>query len=97
MSYSICYGPERPKPEQKKRSYFGLAGAVAIIIICSIAIGWAIPQQVNQFVQALLPWTRSEVIAAFSELRNDVKEGKSINDAVTDFCLEIINAAEQSR
>lgn len=97
MSYSICYEPDRTRPVRKKRPYFGLVGAVVIILICATAIGWTIPQQAKQFVQALLPWTRNEVIAALSELRSDVIEGKPINDAVTAFCLEIIHGSEQSR
>lgn len=94
MSYSIHYGPDRPKSAPKKRSYFGLVGAVLVIMVCAAAIGWSLPQQAEQFTQALFPWTRSEVQTAFTELREDVREGQPLSDAVKTFCLEIIHGAE---
>ena len=97
MSYSISYGPDRPKPAPKKQSYFGLAGAVTVIVVCALVIGWWIPQQAEQFAQVLLPWTKNEVKAAFAELREDIHDGQPLSDAVTAFCLEIIHDAKQTR
>jgi len=95
MGYSIHYGPDKPRSAQKTNSYLGFVGAVLVIMVCAAAIGWAIPQQAGQFARALFPWTRSEVRAAFAELREDVREGQPFSDAVTTFCLEIIHNAEQ--
>ncbi len=95
MSYSIHYGPDRPRSAPKKRSHFGLVGAVLVIMVCAVAVGWALPGQAEQFKQALLPWTRSEVRTAFADLREDVREGQSLQDALTAFCLEIIHDAER--
>ncbi len=94
MSYSIRYGPDRPRSAPKKRSYFGLVGVVLVIMVCAVAIGWSIPQQAEQFKQALLPWTRSEVRAAFADLQENVREGQPLQDALTAFCLEIIHDTE---
>lgn len=90
MSYTIHYGPETPKFAPKKKGYAGLVGAVIIIMICSAAIGWSIPKQTELFVKALFPWTRTEVKAALADLRNEVRNGEPITDAVTTFCRELI-------
>lgn len=95
MSYSIHYGPDVPQSVPIKRSYFGLVGALLVVVICATAVGWAMPQQAEKFAQALFPWTRSEVNAAFAELREDVREGQPISEAVTTFCREIIDDADQ--
>ena len=94
MSYSIHYGPEKPKFGQRKKGYAGLIGAVLIIMVCAAVIGFAIPQQTKQFVQALFPWTRSEVVSALKEFREDIREGLPVSDAITTFCREIIYEAK---
>ena len=90
MSYTIHYGPETPKPATHKKFFLGFVGAIIIIMICSIAIGWAIPKQTEQFVQALFPWTRTEVKSALTDLREEIMDGQPISDAVAAFCRELI-------
>ena len=97
MSYSIYYGPDNNKPASTKRSLFGLIGALLIVGICATAVGWAIPQQTEKFVRMLFPWTRSEVQTAFIELREDVKEGQPLSEAVTAFCRGIIDNADETQ
>lgn len=97
MSYSIHYGPDRPCSAPSKHSNFGLIGAVLVILVCAIAVGWAIPQQAEEFAQALFPWIRSEVQTAFADLREDIREGQALSDAVKTFCQEIIHDAQQPR
>ncbi len=91
MSYSIHYDSDNPNFRSQKKPLFGLIGAILVIMVCAAAIGWAIPQQAMQFRQVLLPWTRTEVKAAFAELREDLRQGEPLSDAVTAFCLEIIH------
>lgn len=94
MSYTIHYGSEMPKFSPKKKSYAGLVGAVIIIMVCSAAIGFAIPRQAEQFVQALFPWTRMEVRSTLADLREEVKDGMPMADAISAFCHEIIYEAK---
>ncbi len=91
MSYSIHYDSDNPNFIPQKKPLFGFVGAILVIMVCAVAIGWAIPQQVDQFREALFPWTREETKAAFSELRDDLRQGEPLPDAVTAFCLEIIH------
>lgn len=91
MSYSIHYDSDNPIFRPKKKPIFGLVGVILTIMVCAVAIGWAIPQQAKQFRQALFPWTREEVKAAFADLRDDLRLGEPLSDAVTAFCLEIIH------
>ena len=95
MGYSIHYGPDRPQFAPEKRTNRGFVGAVLILMVCAMAIGWALPQQTERFVQALFPWTQEQVQVAFAELRQDVREGQPLSDAVTAFCREIIDDAQQ--
>ena len=97
MSYSIHYGPEEPCNRKSGFSWFSIVGVVLILTVCLLALSWYLPQQVSQFREALLPWTRAEVTRAFAELCENVKDGKSLNNAVTDFCLEIIHDAELAK
>lgn len=97
MSYSIHYGPEKPSYLPKKKSYFGIIGAGIIVLIIAISIGWSIPEYSEQFVHALFPWTRSDVQYALGELSQNVREGQPMSDAVTAFCREIIQNAEQPK
>jgi hypothetical protein len=94
MSYTIHYGPEIQKLSPKKNGYAGFVGAVIILMVCSVAIGWAIPRQAEQFVQALFPWTRMEVRATLADLREEVKDGMPMADAISAFCHEIIYEAK---
>ena len=91
MSYSIHYDSDNPNFRAQKKPLFGFVGAILVIMVCAAAIGWAIPQQAKQFREVLLPWTRTEVKAAFSELRDNLLQGEPLSDAVTAFCLEIIH------
>lgn len=97
MSYSIHYDSDNPSYKPQKNPVFGIIGAVLVIMVCAAAIGWAIPQQVIQFKEALIPWTRAEVKAAFSELRNDLLQGQPLTDAVTAFCQEMIHDSAQAK
>ena len=96
MSYSISYGLDKARYEKKKQPYFGLIGAVVIIVVCALVIGWSIPQQAERFALALFPWTRTEVRSSILQLKENIKDGQSLADAVTTFCLEIIHNAEQT-
>ena len=95
MSYSIHYGPDKPDTGSKRKGYAGLIGAILIVLICAFAIGWAIPEQTKEFVQALFPWTRTEVSIALAQLRENIKTGQPLADAVSAFCQGILNEANQ--
>ncbi len=95
MSYTIRYGPVNTNSCKKKSGWFGIIGAVLILTVCLLAVSWYLPQQARQFREALLPWTRSEVLSAFSEFRRDVIEGEPFNDALTAFCRDIIHGTDR--
>ena len=97
MSYSIHYDSDNPNFRPQKKPVFGIIGAILVIMVCAAAIGWAIPQQVMQFKEALLPWTRAEVKAAFSNLQDDLQQGQPLADAVTAFCQEMIHDSAQAK
>lgn len=93
MSYSISYGPDKTNIRTKSNGHAGLIGAVLIVLVCAIAIGWSLPEQARQFTEALFPWTRTDVSAALAILRENVMDGQPLKDAVSAFCHGIINEA----
>ena len=95
MSYSISYGPDKSNAGSKRKEYAGLFGAVIIVLVCAIAIGWSLPDQMKQFTEALFPWTRTDVSDALAIMRENVMNGQPLTDAVSAFCQGIINEADQ--
>ena len=96
MSYTIRYGPDLTKKYRKRPVRFGGIGIVMILSACLLLASWCLPQQAKQFKEALFPWTRAEVVAAFSELRESILEGEPCGDAVTAFCRDVIHGSTVS-
>ena len=93
MSYSIHYGPDKPNGIRNTESRLGLIGAIVVVLVCVLAIGWAIPEHTEQFVQALFPWAREEVRSALDEMRLNLKAGQPVRDVISAFCQGIISEA----
>jgi hypothetical protein len=93
MSYSIHYGPndkDHPVWYRRKRM---IIGAVLSIIVLVAFLGWWYPDKLEAFALELFPWTRPEVRSAFLRLQDGMREGKTLSEAVTAFCVEIIHGA----
>ena len=94
MSYVIHYANEESSIRKTNNRWFGIVGAVLVIAVCLLAVSWYLPQQVRQFREALFPWTKSDVQAVFAQLRDNVRQGQTLGDAVTVFCKDIIHMSE---
>lgn len=97
MSYCIRYGPDVPARMRKRGLPFGMIGAVIVVAVCALAIGFALPEQAQQLQEAFFPWTMPAAREAFSEFTAQLRQGEAFQDAMTDFCLEIFRGAENGQ
>jgi len=55
------------------------------------------PGETERLRQALFPWTRESVHEAFAEFQEDIGKGEPFVDAITAFCLEVLDEADISQ
>ena len=91
MSYQIQYEPEKNKiyPIRSGRKHnptVGVLITVMLLVCLSVGLrtGWLIPGD---------PQVTS---AAFSEMVDMLRQGETIQDAVTAFCTEVLEHGQQS-
>ena len=95
MSYRITYGPEQDSIS-KRKFQLHLPVAAVLAVLLAVAIRFTYPEETKQLAETLFPLTSAasqEALEAFSE---NIRAGESFGDAVTAFCLEIINEADIS-
>ena len=90
MSYRIEYNPEKnriyPMSSSRKPKWL-------IVILVVVVTLFALQKlNRNQILKSwMLPGDPEVTAAAFSAMVDDISEGVSVGDAVTTFCLEIID------
>ena len=94
MSYRLCYGSDS-KRKRKCVGYFGLIGVTLIVAVWISVFRYALPQQAQKFREVFLPWSSTEVRAAVVNLRTEVQNGISIQEAVQTFCTALMYDAEK--
>lgn len=90
MSYRIEYNPEKNKmyPIAAKRNTKWLSIALCIMVALFVLL----KLDKNQTIKSLLlPGDPEITSSAFSSMVEDIRDGARLGDAVTAFCLEIIN------
>ncbi len=92
MSYSVEYSPEKkriyPTSLSRKPKW------ILVILAVMIALFALQKTDKDQILKSwLLPGNPDVTAAAFTSMVDDIREGESVRDAVTAFCLEIINNA----
>lgn len=96
MSYTIQYSPESneryPIPQHRKKNNWLL---FACMLLFAFAIGWFGMQNRETVKEFLIPGDSAHTEAAFNMMVSDIRDGSGIGDAITTFCLEIMEYAEQ--
>lgn len=92
MGYTVRYGPAIKVRRERKR--FRLPAMALALILSILCLRHAWPNESQRLRQALFPWARESVRAAFAVFREDLEAGQSISAAITAFCLEILDEAD---
>lgn len=94
MSYQISYGMiPQETARRPRRWWYGAAGIVlALAVIARIFY----PAETKQLTDALFPLTSESAQEALAVFKQNIRAGESLGDAVTAFCMEIIDDADNS-
>ncbi len=94
MSYQISYG--KMPQETTKKSYRCMYRAAGIAIGLAVIARVFYPSETKQLTDALFPLTSASAQEALEGFAQNIKAGETFGDAVTTFCLEIIDDADNS-
>lgn len=95
MAYRIQYNPEQNKKypimlASAVRKRWLVGAAITAVLLLGLAV-----QNEGEFLKSwLLPGDPEVTEAAFSAMVEDIRAGESLGDAVTAFCLEIMDHAQ---
>lgn len=96
MSYRIVYGPDRQKPKQRIDFRRHIPMFVGIMALC-LAVLLHFTGAAAGFKQFLLPGDAAVTEAALEAMIAEIQSGESFTDAVTAFCVEIVENAGDLR
>lgn len=96
MGYKIVYEPqyERKYPA-KKKSMLNIKPVIAILLCILIVILAAAPDVRQVLKEYLLPGDPLQTEEAAMDLYNDLRAGVGAKEAITTFCLEILDDAKE--
>lgn len=97
MGYTVRYLPTTSKKASQKRKHLTIPVGLAIILLLSMFINHTWPDETERLRQALFPWHQQSFQEAFTGLQNDLNEGVTVVDAITTFCLDIIEESQLSQ
>ena len=90
LAYSIRYG-EETSLERRWRKGRGRKGRFLAFGLAAVALaGLLITQKHEAVVEWLIPGNKAVTRAAFSQLVEDLRGGESFSQAMSAFCLEIL-------
>ena len=89
MAYSIEYNPEKKKIYPLLSSTKPKWLLLAVCLLISVFILQRLDYG-EQFCSLLLPGDPKVTTEAFSEMSEQIRAGRSIGEAATAFCLEIL-------
>ena len=91
MGYTVNYGPVVKIRRNKLRISPWMPLAVLGCGL-SVFLAWRIwPEETERLRQALFPWTQEPAQEAFVGFQEEIKAGEPFTDAITAFCLEILD------
>lgn len=94
MGYCISYNPELkrkyPPYNRVKRKRNGWLGVLVAITLLFVFLSG----NSNELKKWILPGNPEVTETALTCLVQDVRDGVAVKEAITDFCLEIINNGE---
>ena len=93
MSYKISYGET---PQTAVHFPFRLPVVAGLVLILAILARIFYPDATKKLTDALFPLTSESSQEALEVFAENIKEGESFGDAMTAFCLEILNDADIS-
>lgn len=96
MSYKISYGDPAGKAMQRSSFRLRLPAAAGIVLALAILARIFYPNEAKQLTEALFPLTSAASQEALEVFAQNIKAGESFRNAVTAFCLEIIEDADIS-
>ena len=88
MSYSIRYSPHQTAKYQKKEKLRLRRFFLAVIILAACLTPIAVFR--NEILDMITPGNPEVTRRAAQNMVEALREGESVNDAVTAFCLEVI-------
>ena len=93
MSYKISYG--QPPGTAKQRANTRILPIMAgIMLAFAIFARICYPEETKQLTAALFPLTSASSQEALEVFTQNIKAGESLGDAVTAFCLEILDETD---
>lgn len=93
MGYRISYGQTKAETYHRRKINLALP-LCALLVIGIVAAGMVFPQ-VGEVLRGLLfPVTDEATVTAFQDMVQQVGEGVSVGEAVTAFCREIVENAQ---
>lgn len=97
MGYTVHYGPAGN--HKKKVKSFRLAAPIAVfaVILSAFLAARVWPEQTERLRLALFPWERESVRQAFAGFQQDLQEGETMGNAITAFCMELLDETEYPR
>lgn len=94
MGYTVRYGPTGNHKKKAKKLRLTMPIAVLAVMLSMTIAAHAWPEQTERLRLALFPWERESVRQAFVGFRQDLQEGETMGDAITAFCVELLDEAE---
>ena len=95
MSYRVEYGPPIPAQYIKRSKPLRIQIMTAVfLLLFTLLVRQFFPSGTRQLRQILLPETHSITQDALDALMSDLRNGEPLGDAVTAFCVYIIDHDE---
>lgn len=97
MGYRIQYDPKMNRKFQARASHTtrkGWSAAIILILAFVLVVGFVGMDGGSKLKSWLLPGDAEVTEAALSEMMDNIRAGESFSDAVTAFCMEIIENAQ---
>lgn len=96
MGYRIIYTPEQSKKYPRKRKKLDIIhwyAAIILMIVILLLVGNPVVR--TGLKRIMLPGDPIQTETAFVKMIEHIREGATVSDSITAFCLEILNAAER--
>ena len=94
MSYKISYGAMPKKTVSRYRAW--LPATAIFLVALTVLARLLFPDETKQLMETLFPLTSESAQDALEVFSQNIRAGLSLGDAVTAFCMEIIDDANIS-
>lgn len=93
MGYRILYDNEKMRIEKENRKTFHVK-VTSVLLVCLLVIGSLKLIGWDKLKHYLLPGDPEVTESAFICMVENIRSGESVKDAITTFCVEIIEHAK---